>query len=70
VSRQKAFSAVGTRSSTDAAVPNPAQDILDLTSSKLGVDDRERGYTPQCVIRLLKPIASSLTVAGTPPAPP
>jgi hypothetical protein len=63
VSRQKASSASGTRSSTDAAVSNPAQDILDLTGSKLGVYDREWGHTPQCVIRLLQPVNGNFMVA-------
>jgi hypothetical protein len=63
VSRQKASSAGGTRSSTDAAVSNPAQDILDLTGSKLGVYDRERGYIAQGVIRSFKPVNASFTVA-------
>jgi hypothetical protein len=61
--RQKASSAGGTRSSTDAAVSNPAQDILNLAGSKLGVYDRERSYTAQRVIRPLKPVNGHLTVA-------
>jgi hypothetical protein len=53
----------GTPSSTDAAVSNPAQDVLHLARSQLGVDDRERGYTAQGVIRSLKPVNGNFTVA-------
>jgi flavin-dependent dehydrogenase len=47
-------------------VTQQLHEILHLTGPKLGVYDRERGYTAQGVIRPLKPVNGSFTVAPRP----
>ena len=47
-------------------VTQQLHEILHLTGPKPGVYDRERGYTAQGVIRPLKPVNGSFTVAPRP----
>ena len=49
--------------STDSAVRNPAQYVLDLASAKLGVDSRNGGDSAERPIGSLKPAQCSLTIS-------